>query len=349
MPAALIGVDVLHLLDRALSMATACEVNGGDNPGAWLGSVLGELALAGRDKLTLVSSPLLAGFGDWVEQLIAESTGKDGRGILPVVGEPVGAPEVYGSDRLFVEISVNGPAAVEGSAAGRNGDVSKVLDALASAGHPLVRLHLRDTYDLGGQFFLWEMATAIAGARLGINPFDQPNVESAKQRARDMVAAFQRRGRLPKDPPARLSPAALHKFLSGASAGDYISIHAYLTPTPETDALLSTLRTGLRDRYRLATTVGYGPRFLHSTGQLHKGDAGRGLFVQLTADAERDVPIPDQAGSPASSITFGVLELAQALGDKRALLDAGRRAIRFHLGKDVQDGLRQLAEGLPCK
>jgi transaldolase/glucose-6-phosphate isomerase len=346
-PAALIGVEVPHLLDRALTMATACEVAGGDNPAAWLGAALGELALAGRDKVTLVSPPLLVSFGDWVEQLIAESTGKEGKGILPVVGEPPGTPDVYGNDRLFVQLGLNGSAAVEGSPAGGDGEVSKVLDTLEGAGHPVVRLHLHDAYDLGGQFFLWEMATAIAGARLGINPFDQPNVESAKRRARDMVAAFQKSGRLPKDPPAHLGPASLHKFLSGASAGDYISIQAYLTPTPETDALLRVLRTGLRDRYRLATTVGYGPRFLHSTGQLHKGDAGHGLFIQLTADGARDLPIPDEAGSPTSSITFGVLEMAQALGDKQALLDAGRRAIRFHLGTDVPGGLRQLAEGLP--
>jgi hypothetical protein len=220
------------------------------------------------------------------------------------------------------------------------------LKALEAAGHPVVRLALRDPYDLGGQFFLWEMATAVAGHLLGINPFDQPNVESAKVLARRMVAEYKEKGTLPTVEAAPLTAAALDGFLARAKAGDYVALQAYLQPTPETDAALAALRLRLRDRYRLATTVGYGPRFLHSTGQLHKGDGGNGLFVQFTADDAQDAPIPDEAGSSASSITFGVLKAAQALGDRQALLDAGRRVIRFHLGSDVVGGLKRLAGSL---
>jgi transaldolase/glucose-6-phosphate isomerase len=211
---------------------------------------------------------------------------------------------------------------------------------------PVVRLRLRDLYDLGGQFFLWEMATAVAGYRLGINPFDQPNVEAAKVLARKMVAAYGETGRLPEDVLAPLTAEALNKFLAQARAGDYVALQAYVQPTLETDAALLALRARLRDRLRLATTLGYGPRFLHSTGQLHKGDAGNGLFIQFTSDAGQDVAIPDEAGRPESTMTFGVLKVAQALGDKQALLDAGRRVIRFHLGTDVVGGLKELTEGL---
>jgi transaldolase/glucose-6-phosphate isomerase len=346
-PAALVGVDVPRLLDRTLAMVSGCEscVAAGDNLGAWLGSILGELAKAGRDKVTFAISPAIASFGDWVEQLIAESTGKEGTGILPVVGEPLGPPEVYGDDRLFIHLRLSGDDTHDAA-----------LDVLEAAGHPVVRLNLQDRYDLGGQFFLWEMATAVASHLLGINPFDQPNVEAAKVLARRMVAEYTEKGALPSGESAPLTAEALNEFLArdpsttGSrpialavdSRRSYIALQAYLQPTAETDAALLRLRTRLRDRFRLATTVGYGPRFLHSTGQLHKGDAGNGLFIQLTADDQRDAPIPDQAGSSDSSITFGVLKAAQALGDQQALLDAGRRVIRFHLGEDVMGGLKQL-------
>jgi glucose-6-phosphate isomerase len=365
-PAALVGVDVPRLLDRALAAARDCgspsltmqrsrgaEVQGSkgaevDNPGAWLGAILGELTRAGRDKVTFVISPAIASFGDWVEQLIAESTGKEGRGILPVVGENLpeslcpecNGPECnegsklsgrYGDDRLFIHLRLDGDETH-----------TAALAALAAAGHPVVRLRWHDRYDLGGHFFVWGMATAIASHRLGINPFDQPNVEAAKVRAQEMVAAYIKTGTLPGGESAPLTAAALDEFLGQARPGDYVALQAYLPPTRETDAALQELRTRLRDRLRLATTVGYGPRFLHSTGQLHKGDAGNGLFIQFTADDLRDVPIPDAAGSPASSITFGVLKAAQILGDQRALLDAGRRVIRFHLGADPVGGLKQL-------
>jgi len=206
----------------------------------------------------------------------------------------------------------------------------------------VVRLNLHDPYDLGGQFFLWEMATAVASHRLGINPFDQPNVEAAKVLARRMVTEYTEKGTLPSGESAPLTAEALNEFLARAQPSDYIALQAYLQPTAETDAALAALRARLRDRFRLATTVGYGPRFLHSTGQLHKGDAGNGLFIQFTAANKRDAPIPDEAGSSDSSITFGVLKAAQALGDYQALLDAGRRVIRFHLGEDVIGGLKQL-------
>jgi transaldolase/glucose-6-phosphate isomerase len=352
-PAALVGVNVPRLLDRALAVASGCEscVAAGDNLGAWLGAILGELAKAGRDKVTFAISPAIASFGDWVEQLIAESTGKEGRGILPVVGEPLGPPEVYGDDRLFVHLRLDGSAGLtiggdETHDAAQRPELVEGLAALEAAGHPVVRLNLHDPYDLGGQFFLWEIATAVAGHRLGINPFDQPNVEAAKVLARRMVAEYTEKGALPSSESAPLTAEALNGFLSQAQPGDYIALQVYLQPTAATDAALLRLRTRLRDQFRLATTVGYGPRFLHSTGQLHKGDAGRGLFIQFTAEDLRDAPIPDEAGSPDSSITFGVLKAAQALGDQQALLVAGRRVIRFYLGTDVADGLRRLSEAL---
>ncbi len=337
-PAALVGVDVEKLLGRALAMAGDCQAEG-DNPGAWLGALLSELAKAGRDKVTFVTSPSLSNFADWVEQLIAESTGKEGKGILPVVGEPLGPPRVYGNDRVFVYLRLD-----DDEASSEVHDAA--LQALEGSGQPVVRLRLRDLYDLGEQFFLWEMATAVAGHRLGINPFDQPNVEAAKGLAREAVATYRQTGALPVDEPAPLTPAALAGFLAQAQEGDYLALQAYLQPSAEADAALLALRTLLRDRLRLATTVGYGPRFLHSTGQLHKGDGGNGLFIQFTADDPRDAPIPDEAGSPDSAMTFGVLKRAQALGDQRALLDAGRRVIRFHLGSDVVGGLKRLSRAL---
>jgi transaldolase/glucose-6-phosphate isomerase len=324
-----------------MAIASGCAscVVSGDNPGAQVGAILGELAKAGRDKVTFAISPAIASFGDWVEQLIAESTGKEGKGILPVVGEPLGPPAVYGNDRLFVHIRLDGDETHDAA-----------VTALEAAGHPVVRLNLHDRYDLGGQFFLWEMATAVAGHLLGINPFDQPNVEAVKVLARQMVAEYTEKGVLPPSESAPLTPEALNEFLAQAQPGDYIALQAYLQPAEKTTVALQALRIRLRDRYGLATTVGYGPRFLHSTGQLHKGDAGRGLFIQFTADdaasLTQDVPIPDEAGSPDSSITFGVLKAAQALGDRQALLDAGRRVIRFHLGDDVVGGLRRLSETL---
>ncbi len=336
-PAALIGVDLPRLLERALGMRSRCgaDVPPAENPAAQLGTIMGELARAGRDKLTLVPSPTIASFAYWVEQLVAESTGKDGVGILPIEGEKLGPPAVYSEDRLFVQLELEGEDA-QGTA----------LRALQEAGHPVVRLRLRDRHDLGEQFFLWELATAVASHRLGVNSFNQPNVEAAKRLARQMAAEYRETGNLPSVESAPLTAEALRAFLASARPGDYIALQAYVQPTSETDAALLALRTALRDRYKLATTVGYGPRFLHSTGQLHKGDAGKGLFIQFTADDGQDAAIPDEAGAADSSMTFGVVKAAQALGDRQALLEAGRRVIRFHLGSEVVAGLERLGEGL---
>jgi glucose-6-phosphate isomerase len=333
LPAALVGIDLARLLDRALAVVRDCDARPQDNPAAWLGAILGVLAQAGRDKMTLLLSPQIAHFGDWAEQLIAESTGKEGQGIVPVVGEPVGPPSVYGDDRYFVHLRLEGDTTHDDAA-----------QSLAAAGFPVVRLRLRDPYDLGGQFFLWEMANAVAGHLLTINPFDQPDVEAAKVLTRKMVATYTETGSLPPISSAPVDGKALPCFLEQGRPHDYVAIQAYLAPTPETTAALLALRTVLRDRQHLAVTVGYGPRFLHSTGQLHKGDAGNGLFVQLTADDARDAPIPDEAGQPGSAISFGVLKTAQAMGDRQALLDKGRRVIHLHLGADAVGGLRQLLD-----
>jgi hypothetical protein len=296
----------------------------------------------------MILSPPIKYFGAWAEQLIAESTGKEGKGILPVDGEELGAPNVYANDRLFVHLRLENGSAQDAK-----------VEALRQAGHPVVQLDLRDLYDLGAEFFRWEMATIVASRRLGINPFDQPNVESAKVLARQMVAAYQKDGKLPEqspslragdvavysDFPVQTLEETLNKFLAPTQSGkNYVVLQAFVQPAPETDVALQKLRTKIQTRLHLATTVGYGPRFLHSTGQLHKGDAGNGIFIQFTADPKQDAEIPDEAGASKSSMTFGVLKLAQALGDRQALLDTGRHVIRFHLGKDAGDELKQFAE-----
>jgi transaldolase/glucose-6-phosphate isomerase len=349
-PVALIGMDIGKLLDRAAQMARDCKPSGReDNPGSRLGAILGELAGVKRDKVTFVASAQLASFGDWLEQLIAESTGKEGKGILPVVGEAIGSPGQYGEDRLFVHLCVEGDTASEAEVA-----------ALEQGGNPVVRMVMHDPYDLGGQIFLWEMAVVVACHRLGINPFDQPDVEAAKAHARQAVKEYREKGSFPDETPALMGKGiavygkvsaddpgeALNIHIAQGEPGSYVSLQAYLQPTPALDAALQALRIKLRDRFRLATTIGYGPRFQHSTGQLYKGDAGHGLFIQFIADDPRDAPIPDKAGSPDSSLTFGVLKTAQVLGDWHALVDGGRRVIRFDLGKDALKGLSLLTEAV---
>jgi transaldolase/glucose-6-phosphate isomerase len=348
-PGALCGADVRTLLQRAIDGAAGCKSGANLCPGVHLGVIIGELAKAGRDKITIICSPALANFGDWVEQLIAESTGKEAKGVLPVIGEPLGSPEVYADDRLFVYLRLEGDMTHEAS-----------VRALEVAGHPALRLSLSDRYDIGAQFFLWEMATAIAGYRLGINPFDQPNVEAAKILAREMVASYLNTGELPAMTPEFESDGiAVHTDLGGntlrgaldallrtARPGAYICVQAFIQPTPEAGAALQALRIRLRDRTHLATTAGYGPRFLHSTGQLHKGDAGKGLFIQLTDEDDCDADIPDEPGSKSSSMSFGVLKEAQALGDRQALIDAGRQIIRFDLGSDVIGGIETLTDAV---
>ena len=330
-PAALLGVDVSRLLERAQAISGP-ETS---KKAAWLGATLGALARAGRDKLTFIISPELAAFGDWVEQLIAESTGKEGTGILPIVGEPPLAPEAYGDDRLIIYMRLEGGTTYD-----------QQVGAIADSGQPVVTIHITDRYDLGEQFMIWEVATAVAGHILGINPFNQPNVESAKVRAREMIDTYRETGELPdqqltlKDGnitvhevalPANSAPAALQHFLEQVHKGDYIAVHAYIRPSQANSAALENLRTYLRRQTRAPVTVGYGPRFLHSTGQLHKGDEGNGLFVQITSEPLQDLPIPDKPGAKEAALTFGTLKMAQAQGDAKALRDAGRQVIRFHL------------------
>jgi glucose-6-phosphate isomerase/transaldolase/glucose-6-phosphate isomerase len=348
-PAALKGIRVESLVATAAKMSDLCrrEPDLMANPGAFLGTVLGILAGQGRDKLTLLLPPGLRSFGLWLEQLIAESTGKEGKGIFPVAGEQLGPAGVYGNDRLFVRIKEKGDA--KGDAASRR---------IEKAGFPLLTLTLPRLSHLGGQFFLWEFATAVVGRFLGINPFDQPNVETAKKKAREILEYYREHGVLPGEKPRFRSggisvftdlkagslEGCLKMFIGSAKRGDYFAIQAFVAPSRKTDAALNKLRLRLRDRTRLATTVGYGPRFLHSTGQLHKGDRGNGLFIQITADDERDAPIPDSPGANGSSVSFGLLKAAQARGDFEALRSLGRRIIRFHLEKNLPAGLERLLQ-----
>lgn len=348
-PGALMGVDIKKLLERAAEMFGGCspEVPIHENPGAWLGAIIGECAKAGRDKLTLVAGSEIAALGLWIEQLVAESTGKEEKGILPVNGEPLGPPSVYGDDRVFVSIAVQGLD---------QGTASK-LEALQAAGHPVIYRKLKDSYDLGEELFLWEFATAFAGWTLRINPFDQPNVQESKDATRELLEHFMREGTLPEQEvlvrdddlsiyaaqdrnKTRLSSASLRDALKGHFArlkrGDYIALLAYFEEIPEIEAALQATRVYLRDATKCATTVGYGPRFLHSTGQLHKGGPDTGVFIQLTARDRVDLPIP---GEP---YTYSTLKQAQALGDFRALAQRGRRAIRVDLGADVIAGLGKL-------
>ncbi len=350
-PAALMGIDIDLLLDRAAAMVSNCEPANcpvqGDNTGGILGGVMGALHNSGIDKLTFIASPSIGCLGGWLEQLLAESTGKEGKGIVPVDGELPGSSDHYGDDRLFVYLKISGDTTYD-----------KIVSTLEKEGKPVVRVELADLYDIGSEFFRWEVATAVAGHVMGINPFDQPNVESAKIQARRMLDEYRSSGRLPVTKPALSgvgmevysdlpvdSPGgSMQLFLSLSQPGDYVALQAYVNPVPETALALGELRHAIRDRYHIATTVGFGPRFLHSTGQLHKGDGGNGLFIQITADDVQDLPVPDEPGKDNSSITFGVLKAAQAMGDRQALMDAGRRVIRFHLKGDVVEGIRLLKE-----
>lgn len=356
-PAALMGLDIKKLLDRSERIVHSCAsvVPAADNPGARLGGILGECARAGRDKLTIVADPKISSLGLWIEQLIAESTGKEGKGIVPVAGETLGPPAVYGDDRLFVSIAVGK----------LDSEADVKLKALEAAGHPVVYRTLTDLYDLGEEFFLWEIATAFAGYRLGINPFDQPNVQESKDATKELLEKFANDGKLDEQPvlvtdgtlrvhadektiaalPSSSVLEALRAHLARAGAGDYIAFLNYIEETPENESIIQQMRTHLRDATRCATTTGYGPRFLHSTGQLHKGGPDTGVFIQVTAPDRTDLPIPNQP------YTFSILKQAQALGDFRSLASRGRRAIRVDLGADTTAGLRRLrdliAEAVP--
>ena len=355
-PAALIGLDLDKLLSRARSAEVVChpDLPAAGNPAAQLGVLMGELALAGRDKLTLVIGSPLQSFADWLEQLLAESTGKEGKGILPVAGEALLSPDRYRQDRLFVWIRTPGDA-----------EHASELELLRASDQPVVEMSFEDTYDLGALMFIWELATAIAGERMGINPFNQPNVESAKIRAREMVAAYEKSGKLPEETPVaefdgvevyaaetnssdithvKSTLAAVEAFLAEANEDAYVSLQAYLQPTEGTRRALQALRTNIQERTRRAVTLGFGPRFLHSTGQLHKGDAGHGMFIQVSGDKHTDIAIPEEAGSEESEITFGVLIDAQVRGDFQALIEGNRAVLRLHLSEPVEERLRQLAE-----
>ncbi len=347
-PGALIGVDLDRLLERAREMARCCRPTAGvaENPGLLLGALMGALAKAQPpcDKLTLLASPPLAPFGAWVEQLIAESTGKQGKGILPVESEPLQEPARYGRDRFFVYLRLEGAD---------NAPLDAFAEELKALGYPLALLPLRDVYDLGAEFFRWEYATAVAGALLEIDPFDQPNVELAKQRSVALLSSYTQEGSLPVGEPtlvteglriygpsleARTAGEYIRAFLQGASANGYIALMAYLERSAETLARLQRVRALLGRATGLATTIGYGPRFLHSTGQLHKGGPNTGLFIQITHEEAEDLPIPGQ------TYTFGVLKQAQAVGDFLALREMGRRVMRLHLGTAVLEDLERLIE-----
>jgi len=330
-PAALIGADVAGLLAGAARMAAACRRPPDKNPGLVLGAALGELARAGRDKATFLVSPSLAALPTWLEQLVAESTGKDGTGIVPVADESVAPPEAYGGDRCFVYLALRGDEDDAQAAA---------VDALEAAGHPVVRVVLEQLTDLGAELFRAEVAVAMAGNILGIHPFNQPDVQLAKE-----LAAQAMRGEGGGAPiaavPASHGPAvdaAVADLLERARPGDYLAIQAFVAPTPEAAEALQGLRHRVRDRFRLATTLGFGPRFLHSSGQLHKGGPDTGLFLQVVDDPRPDLPIP------GTSSTFGRLVTAQADGDYRALESLGRRMLRVSLGGDPAAGLRALGE-----
>jgi glucose-6-phosphate isomerase len=353
-PGALLGLDLAALLDDAAAMAAQCSETTSDNPGLWLGTALGTLARAGRDKLTLVIEPRIAALGAWIEQLVAESTGKHGMGIVPIDGESLGAPAVYGPDRVFVRIS-------SGADAPWQTTTDAAVEALAAAGHPVIELAVgAGPGALGAEFFRWEFATAVAGAVLSINPFDEPNVTESKQNTKRVLEEFRHTGRLPSpevtasEGPLRLySDAALRltaahdglaselrRHLGRARENGFICLQAYFAPTPERSASLRQLADVLRDRTSRAVTVGYGPRFLHSTGQLHKGGAPIGCFIQLTADHPDDLPIPGWHEG------FATLIDAQAAGDFTALEAHDLPVVTINLSADPDAGLAALRAAL---
>lgn len=335
-PAALIGVDIQYLLN--LSEEEASRNGQLTNPfeslGANLGAFLGIAANAGKDKVTFFSSPIISSFENWVEQLVAESTGKSGKGILPVVGEPIPADlNVLSKDRVFVISSF-----------GQDETMKALAQKLKRANHPVIEFQINDKYDLGKLIFVWEFATAIAGYFLKIHPFNQPDVEAAKILARQSLKKYEDSGTLPSTSVLPFSKEALLEFLENTQTGDYISLQAYMQPSAEIREIFRSIQGTLRDEYRIPVTFGFGPRFLHSTGQLHKGDSGNGLFIQLISTTPDDLDIPDQAGRPESHLSFGVLKRAQAIGDARALSDAKRRVVSFQINGNLPAVLDAIAK-----
>ena len=319
-PAALLGLNISKLLDRATGMAERCRQQKDieANPGAYLGAAMGSLAKAGRNKVTVIASPSLATFGLWVEQLLAESTGKEGTGLIPIAQEPVLKPGAYGADRFFVYLKLKGE---------KNAALERTVQALVKADQPVLQFDLRDHYDLGAEFFRWEVATAVAGHVLGIHPFDQPNVQESKDNTNRVLDIFQSTGRLPAQP--NHQPKEVAKELSHLlQPGTYLSVLGYTTPSRSLEAAVGRFRRALMYKYGVATTFGYGPRYLHSTGQLHKGGPNTGVFLELVDRMAPDVSIP---GRPFS---FGTLANAQASGDLESLRTHHRHAIRVQLGRD---------------
>jgi transaldolase/glucose-6-phosphate isomerase len=353
-PAAAMGLDIARLLTATRKMVRSCgaDVPAGENPGVVLGTILGVLGKSGRDKVTILASPGISDFGAWLEQLLAESTGKQGKGLIPVDAEPFGAPDVYGQDRLFVYLRLTSEP---------DPRQDEAIEALELAGHPIVRIGIADRYHIGQEFFRWEIATAVAGAILGIDPFDQPDVEASKVKTRELTAAYERDGQLPPEAPlfeekgltlfaddrnrealgkSKMLAGYLKAHFARIQAGDYCALLAYVERNSRHNATLQEIRLLLRDQKRIATCLGFGPRFLHSTGQVYKGGPNSGVFLQITCDDAVDLNVPNQ------KYTFGVVKAAEARGDFEVLTERGRRALRVHLGPDVVAGLMMLQDAV---
>ncbi len=353
-PAAVMGLDTRKFLSRTAEMVHACGAGAAveENPGVMLGIILGVAAKAGRDKVTLITSPGIADLGAWLEQLLAESTGKIGKGIIPVDREHMGAPEVYGNDRVFAYVRLEN---------GANADQDAHVAAIEEAGYPVIRVSMADIYELGAEFFRWEIATAVAGSIIGINAFNQPDVEASKVATRNLTSEYEKSGALPAEKPvledagvklftdekntAELAKAAgndkslagyLKAHLARIKAGDYFAVLGYIQMNEEHEQSLQTIRHAVRDKKRVATCLGFGPRFLHSTGQAYKGGPNSGVFLQITCDDAVVLPVPGQ------KYTFGVVKAAQARGDFQVLAERGRRALRVHLGSNLKAGLSTL-------
>jgi glucose-6-phosphate isomerase len=353
-PAAAMGLDTKRFLDRAAEMVRACGAGSSaeENPGVALGIILGTAAVAGRDKVTIITSPGIADLGAWLEQLLAESTGKIGKGIIPVDREHLAAPDTYGNDRVFAYVRLEN---------GIDPDQEAKVTAIEKAGHPVVRITMPDIYDLGAEFFRWEIATAVAGSIIGINAFNQPDVEASKIATRALTSEYEKTGSLPAEKPiledsgvklftdeknaADLAEIAgsdktlggyLKAHLGRIKTGDYFAVLGYIQMNAEHETALQSIRHAVRDKKKVATCLGFGPRFLHSTGQAYKGGPNSGVFLQITCDDAIELPVPDQ------KYTFGIVKAAQARGDFQVLAERGRRALRVHLGKDLKAGLATL-------
>ncbi len=357
-PAAIMGLDLRKFLSQTNKMVQACkpDVPVDQNPGAVLGAILGTLGNQGRNKVTIITSQGIHDLGAWLEQLIAESTGKIGKGLIPVDREALGSPEVYGNDRVFTYLKL---------ASDNDAAQSAKVEALRKAGQPVVEIHVADIYDIGQEFFRWEIATAVAGSILGINPFNQPDVEASKIVTRQLTEEYEKAGSLPAENPifeengiklftdernaANLNAAVgndrslagfLRAHLNQLGPGDYMALLAYIEMNSAHEDRLQKIRHEIRDRKKVATCLGFGPRFLHSTGQAYKGGPNSGVFLQITCDDSVELPVPEQ------KYTFGIVKAAQARGDFHVLADRKRRALRVHLPKDVNAGLEKLSSAV---